>query len=98
MLVYLILFTFYSIQNSSEENLIPNGDFELMNHCPQGNHDIKATKYWNSPTKATPDYLNKCANNKSVSVPDNKYGHQKPYSGEGFVKIIVVNEFLKGFN
>lgn len=82
----------------SQANLIYNGDFELIDSCPTNNstpsdYQIERCKGWKSPTYATSDYFNSCANSLpgNIGVPYNFLGYQNAYSGNAYCGIL--NEF-----
>jgi len=69
-------------------NLVPNGSFEELIHCPVG-ADIYQAKGWFSPTSGTPDLYNSCANLQSnLSVPSNGMGFQYAENGVGYAGIV----------
>lgn len=76
------------------QNLIPNGNFEEYWQCPQGNDlndgQLERCKYWWKPTMGTSDYFNRC-NTGVVSVPNNLWGYQEPYQGDGYVGLGAVS-------
>lgn len=75
-------------------NLVPNGSFEEYWECPTGNDlndgQLEKCKHWWKPTFGTSDYFNRCHTNGIVDVPDNLYGNQEPYQGEGYVGIGLI--------
>ncbi len=70
-------------------NLVPNGSFEGYSSCPVsndfGNGQLELAVGWWKPTLGTSDYFNRCHTNGIVDVPDNFWGHQEPYHGDGYV-------------
>ncbi|HNI45360.1 MAG TPA: hypothetical protein PK230_11735, partial [Chitinophagales bacterium] len=67
------------------QNLVPNYDFEDTLQCPNAFGQIAIADGWFSPTDGTPDYFNSCvAGNSTLGNPDNYYGSQAPYSGNGY--------------
>jgi len=75
------------------QNLVPNGSFEEYTECPT---TINGGNYfpvvdWTSPTTASPDYFNSCGS-IGVSIPNNLYGIQTVFSGNGYVGIVVYRE------
>ena len=83
--------TFYA-----QLNLVPNGDFEEYEFCPDlNNHFLYTTgKYWTSPTSASPDLCHSCCTEYeptlqcySFSVPENFYGYQPAHSGNAYSAI-----------
>lgn len=83
----------------TQQNLVSNGSFEEYYSCPIANdlHDgeLEKCKYWWKPTKGTSDYFNRC-NNGVVSVPNNFWGYQEPYQGDGYVGLVPVCWFSDG--
>lgn len=79
--IFLIIFFHFSHLHT-QENLVPNGDFEEYDWCPQGLADL-SVREWSSPTGATPDYFNSC-NSNDVSIPINFSGRQFPVSNFGY--------------
>jgi OmpA-OmpF porin, OOP family len=90
---YIILgFVFSSF---AQENLIYNGDFEEYDTCPTsistpGDYQIEHCLGWYSPTYATSDYFNACAN-WPASVPVNITGNRTPFSGSAYCGVYIEN-------
>src|SRR5690606_1785401 len=88
--IYLIL----SSPTQAQQNLVPNGSFEEYWECPTANDlndgQFEKVKYWWKPTMGTSDYFNRC-NNGIVGVPNNFWGHQEPYSGNGYVGLVPIS-------
>jgi gliding motility-associated-like protein len=89
-LVICLFFFFPSVLHA--QNLVYNGDFEIYDTCPQHeswpwDYQIEHCLGWYSPTYATPDYFNTCANHWpfEVYVPNNWAGIQIAYSGNGYL-------------
>jgi gliding motility-associated-like protein len=84
--IFLIFFQFSFLK--AQENLVPNGSFEEYWECPMSNNlnngQFEKAKGWWSPTNATPDYFNRC-NNGIVGVPNNFWGYQETFHGDGYV-------------
>jgi|WetSurSiteA1Bulk_404760.scaffolds.fasta_scaffold00052_7 outer membrane protein OmpA-like peptidoglycan-associated protein len=74
------------------KNLVVNSGFEEYESCPQDytpeNLSHKLVPGWSYPTRATPDYFNRCSP-KNVSVPKNFAGESEPNSGDGYVGAIL---------
>lgn len=76
---------------NAQQNLVPNGSFEEYDTCPVSNNlndgQFERCKGWWSPTLGTPDYFNQCNNNINgvVGVPNNFWGYQEPFEGNGYV-------------
>jgi OOP family OmpA-OmpF porin len=75
---------------SAQQNLVPNGSFEDTVHCPQGGGaEIYLSKFFSSPTDATPDYFNVCAlPSNFTSIPSNLGGYQYAHSGNAYGGIV----------
>lgn len=93
--LYILFLFIISIGSSKAQNLIYNGDFEIYDTCPMGlgivgNAPLPSCLGWSSPTSATSDYYNNCADiNNGVSVPINAHGNAFAYSGNGYSGIRV---------
>ncbi|MEX1193420.1 MAG: gliding motility-associated C-terminal domain-containing protein [Brumimicrobium sp.] len=90
---------------------MPNGSFEEYSECPTGNElnngQFERAIGWFSPTSGTPDFYHRCNNDGSgiVGVPNNFWGHQEPFDGDGYAGFgaiawniggeIVGNEYLR---
>ena len=92
--IFLIFFQVFCVK--SQENLVPNGSFEEYWECPTapgslGDNQLERCKYWCKPNLATSDYYNSCQINVNlgVSVPNNWFGHQKPFDGNGYVGLAI---------
>lgn len=73
---------------ATAQNLVPNPSFETYSTCPTDLTQISNVSQWNRPpnTTGTPDYFNNC--NQTiyfVGVPNNNYGTQQPFEGNGYV-------------
>lgn len=67
---------------ASAQELVPDPGFEFYNVCP--NIKPMATRYWYSPSKATPDYFNMCAYRGMIRKPHIPWGWIEPHAGNGF--------------
>ena len=90
---------------------MPNGSFEEYSECPTlnelNNGQFERAIGWFRPTLGTPDYYHRCNNNGNgiVGVPNNFWGYQEPFEGEGFVGFgaaewnnqgeIIGNEYMR---
>jgi gliding motility-associated-like protein len=70
---------------SAQQNLVDNCSFENYQSCPNDVDDFSVVA-WNTPTKGSPDYFNICGNS-NVSVPNNIFGMEGAYLGNGYVGI-----------
>lgn len=92
-LAIILLFMFATNYIQAQQNLIYNGDFELLDSCPTGpstpgNLQIEYCLGWYSPTEGTSDYFNSCNSGVGInnaSTPENFAGFQLPLNGEGYV-------------
>jgi hypothetical protein len=87
-----LVFIYFSIPLLSQvQNLVQNPGFELYDECPQTITELKTTfsvPFWYSPSKATPDYYNKC-NKQEVNVPVNFMGHQWAKEGDAYMGLVL---------
>lgn len=92
--LYIVLFFLLSkCILFAQTNLIGNGDFESYSNCPTsistpGDYQIEYCDGWNTPTNATSDYFNTCAN-WPVSIPNNTMGNIYPHSGDAYSGILI---------
>lgn len=72
------------------QNLVPNPSFEEFTSCPSNTGHIDSALHWYSPTGATSDLCNSCANipDDYVGVPNNQWGNQAAMDGVGYAHII----------
>lgn len=91
---FIFLFVFQVFCLKAQENLVPNGSFEEYWGCPTSNNlndgQFEKAKGWLSPTNATPDYFNRC-NNGAVGIPNNFWGFQEAFHGDGYVGIVPIS-------
>jgi outer membrane protein OmpA-like peptidoglycan-associated protein len=77
---------------AQEKNLVQNPGFEKFEKCPQDytpeNLTHKLVPGWTYPTRATPDYFNRCSP-RNVGVPKNFAGESETHSGDGYVGAIL---------
>jgi outer membrane protein OmpA-like peptidoglycan-associated protein len=77
---------------AQEKNLVANSGFETYENCPEDytpeNLSHKLVPGWSYPTRATPDYFNRCSP-RNVSVPKNFAGESEPHGGNGYVGAIL---------
>ena len=73
-------------------NLVLNSGFEEYEKCPEDytpeNLTHRLIPGWTYPTRATPDYFNRCSP-KNVSVPKNFAGESDPHGGNGYAGAIL---------
>ncbi|PLX09805.1 MAG: hypothetical protein C0596_00545 [Marinilabiliales bacterium] len=78
-------------------NLVRNPSFEDYRICPAGivgRPSRKLIPDWQVPNKGTPDYFNVCSK-KEAGVPINFAGRAEAHSGEGYVGIILRQNFTR---
>ncbi len=102
------VFFFFTIYLFSQ-NLVPNGDFETYEKCPEHYTrwlDVNTTRTnnfrrflpgWIYPTAGTPDYFNRCATSSECSVPENDNGIAEPHSGDGYVGMFLAGRATKSY-
>lgn len=90
-----IVFLFAPGRNNlvaQERNLVINPGFEKYEKCPEDyipeNLSHKIIPGWTYPTRATPDYFNRCSP-RNVGVPKNFAGESDAHSGDGYVGAIL---------
>ena len=86
-LYILFLLLIISIGSGKAQNLIYNGDFEIFDTCPSNISELYRCDGWITPTLGTSDYFNVCNNLTTwqfAGVPNNQFGYQQPYSGDGY--------------
>jgi len=93
LILVLCFFTFNGPDAFAQKgNLVANPGFEEYETCPQDytpeNLSHKLVPGWSYPTRATPDYFNRCSP-RNVSVPKNFAGESEPRSGNGYVGAIL---------
>jgi outer membrane protein OmpA-like peptidoglycan-associated protein len=91
-LAFLAFSIHYISLNAQEKNLVQNPGFEKFEQCPQDytpeNLSHKLIPGWTYPTRATPDYFNRCSP-RNVSVPKNFAGESQPHGGDGYMGAIL---------
>ena len=67
----------------SQQNLVPNPSFEIIDSCPQfvGNFTVVD---WNKPTWGSSDNFHTCSTGQN-GVPQNVLGWEYPKTGSGYV-------------
>jgi outer membrane protein OmpA-like peptidoglycan-associated protein len=92
--VLLLFFWVYCprVLQAQQKNLVANPGFEEYEKCPEDytpeNLTHKLVPEWSYPTRATPDYFNRCSP-RNVSVPRNFAGESEPHGGNGYVGAIL---------
>lgn len=94
LLLLLGCFSYLNISGQAK-NLVNNYSFENYVKCPQDYtpQDLshKLIPGWGYPTKATPDYFNRCspARADGVGVPKNFAGESQPKTGDAYAGAIL---------
>jgi gliding motility-associated-like protein len=84
----ILILIILGCSNVSAQNLVPNYSFETMINptCCVG--ALNSAQFWHSPTIASPDYFNSCADTisgiETWRVPQNRFGFQYPKTGNGY--------------
>jgi len=92
-LIILVLWCFICFQSKAQEkNLVLNPGFENYDRCPEDytpeNLSHKLVPGWSYPTRATPDYFNRCSP-RNVGIPRNFAGESETHGGDGYVGAIL---------
>lgn len=87
----VLLTVFLAYSNLFAQNLVYNGGFEDLSHCPDSPGQIVFSYPWYDPTFSTPDVFNSCINDNFLGIPYNidGFSFQYPKSGNGMSGIIV---------
>lgn len=97
--LHIILILFSHPLKSQGQNLVYNGSFEEYYSCPVSNDlnngQLELIKGWWKPTMGTSDYFNRC-NNGVVGIPDNFWGHQEAFHGDGYVGLVPIELYPTG--
>ncbi len=86
--LYLIGIIFIITVNSYSQNLVNNPSFEDIKTCPNDWFDFHVLEHCFHVLRGSSDVFNSCYTNTSLlnaGVPSNKFGHQYPRTGEGYV-------------
>ena len=95
IITFVILSCLTNTLSAQSENLVNNYSFEDFDKCPQDytpqDQSHKLIPGWGYPTKATPDYFNRCAPGRAdgVSVPNNFAGESEPRTGDAYIGAIL---------
>ena len=94
VLIKHILFIFLTVipyNKIVSQNLVVNGNFEILSQCPSNQAQIAYATGWNS-AGGTPDYYNSCATYTTFfSVPKNDVGYQQDCGGgNGYAGIFAL--------
>jgi len=90
--IYFLLVCIPVSVTGQDRNLVTNSGFEEYEKCPEDytpeNLTHRLVPGWTYPTRATPDYFNRCSA-KNVGVPRNFAGESEPHGGNGYVGAIL---------
>jgi len=87
----LIALTLLSLQCVSQ-NLVRNCEFTLHEGCPSSHGQFDNALHWFTPGEGTTDFCHTCGAS-NVNVPNNQWGSQEAYNGEGYGHIICYYPF-----
>jgi outer membrane protein OmpA-like peptidoglycan-associated protein len=94
LLLFLICLACISF-SSTAQNLVPNPGFEMVERLPdESNRGIHNTKYWRTPTFASPDYYH-AEGDHITGVPKNDFGIQSPHSGNAYAGICITKHYIE---
>ena len=85
--------------SKAQNNLVPNGDFEIHDTCPNlYSNKINYALGWTVALQTT-DYFNSCATYSPFLIPNNERGYQQDYhNGQGYAGILVFdNDAANGY-
>ena len=69
------------------QNLVPNPQFDQFEFCPFRRGQIELAPPWYSPNTKTTDFVHTCATPGATGVPENNWGWEIPFKGEGYAGI-----------
>lgn len=91
--ITILIFTlFFSAFAGAQINLVPNPGFDTIVSCPNNAGQVYKAPPWTDPTNATSDLINTCGSGNYCEAPNNDYGWQFPYNGDGFVGIATYTD------
>ena len=70
------------------QNLVNNCGFNKYTTCPYNHGQIHYCQGWDSPGGGTTDYCNSCNNGTIAGVPNNLWGSQNAFDGNGYAHVI----------
>jgi outer membrane protein OmpA-like peptidoglycan-associated protein len=80
---------------SAAQNLVPNPGFEMPVKIPDAhNRGIHNTKFWRTPTFASPDYYH-AEGDEITGVPKNDFGTQAAHSGKAYAGICITKNYIE---
>jgi hypothetical protein len=101
-----ILISFISvfiISSGKNENLVVNGDFEILSKCPQKFGELRSAVGWRSPNMCSPDFYYDCDTILQNNVYRRTSKSIKPLNGKGFAGLVLMfdqyyshQEYLQG--
>lgn len=78
----------------AQVNLVPNGNFEEHDGCPNGPADFQLCEDWDN-LYGSPDYYHLCGTG-SGGVPSNHVGNQHPFSDSAYIGVASYTTFFSG--
>lgn len=76
-----------------QENLVPNGGFEVISSCPWDLGQIGLAPPWTNTDFGSPDLFNSCSQSEHYGVPQNVMGVQSAASGNGYAGFFAIGSF-----
>lgn len=86
-IILTLIFALQFGNSYCQVNLVPNPGFDTISSCPTNGAQIYKAPPWIDPTNATSDLINLCGTGNYCQAPNNEYGWQMPYTGDGFAGI-----------
>lgn len=74
------------------QNLVRNCNFEQFTDCPTSHGQFDVVLHWYTPGEGTTDFCHDCSGS-ATGIPDNQWGSQEPYAGQGYGHIISYYPF-----
>jgi hypothetical protein len=94
------LFVLLMTKAHSQQNLVPNGSFEVYSQCPDPatldpmpDNMIDLATSWGNPTGWSPDYFAACVSETSgYNVPNSGWGFQNARTGNAYAGLVSMAE------
>jgi outer membrane protein OmpA-like peptidoglycan-associated protein len=91
LFIFMFIAIFFPV-SGQDKNMVSNPGFEEYEKCPEDytpeNLTHRLVPGWSYPTRATPDYFNRCSP-RNVGVPKNFAGESEPHGGNGYAGAIL---------
>ena len=87
--IILSALCFATAGNLSAQDLVVNGSFEDVDKKIKAPGQISLATGWTSPTATQADLISTEAKANEVGAPDNKFGKEKPRTGETYAGIVA---------